>query len=156
LGDPFKAGRDGSQGLAQIIEMHWPLKLTIIMLGSNDFQCMHRNNAWLSAQGSAKLIETIRGAPIELSMPIPEIMLVSPPAIIEPKGEIARKFRGAENRCSGLAEALATIAKEYTVRYFDAGVVADACPVDGIHLDEDQHRLLGKALARTVSAEILQ
>ena len=49
--DPFKAGRDGSQGLAQVIEMHSPLNLVVLMLGSNDFQCMHNNNAWLSAQG---------------------------------------------------------------------------------------------------------
>ncbi len=54
-GDPFKEGRDGSQGLAQAIEMHSPLNLVILMLGSNDFQCTHNNNAWLSAQGTAKL-----------------------------------------------------------------------------------------------------
>jgi len=48
--DPFKEGRDCSQGLAQIVEMHSPLKLVLLMLGSNDFQCTHDNNAWLSAQ----------------------------------------------------------------------------------------------------------
>ena len=36
--DPFKPGRDGSQGLAQVIEMHSPLALIILMLGTNDFQ----------------------------------------------------------------------------------------------------------------------
>jgi lysophospholipase L1-like esterase len=54
--DPFKEGRDGSQGLAQVIEMNSPLKLVILMLGTNDFQCTHENNAWLSAQGTVKLI----------------------------------------------------------------------------------------------------
>ncbi|MCP5006998.1 MAG: GDSL family lipase, partial [Planctomycetes bacterium] len=54
--DPFKEGRDGSQGLAQVIEMNSPLKLVILMLGHNDFQCTHDNNAWLSAQGTQKLI----------------------------------------------------------------------------------------------------
>lgn len=58
--DPFKEGWDGSQGLAQVIEMNSPLKLVILMLGSNDFQCTHHNNAWLSAQGTAKLIQIIR------------------------------------------------------------------------------------------------
>ena len=36
--DPAKEGRDGSQGLAETIEMHSPLKLVILMLGTNDFQ----------------------------------------------------------------------------------------------------------------------
>ena len=31
-GDPFKEGRNGSQGLAQVIEMNSPLKLVILML----------------------------------------------------------------------------------------------------------------------------
>ncbi len=36
--DPYKEGRDGSQGLAQIIEINSPLELVILMLGTNDFQ----------------------------------------------------------------------------------------------------------------------
>lgn len=150
--DPFKEGRDGSQGLAQVIEMHSPLKLVILLLGSNDFQCTHNNNAWLSAQGVAKLIQIIRQAPIEPCMPIPEIMIVAPPPIIKPKGVIADKFAGAENRCIGLAVELEKIAKTHSVSYFDAGKATEASTVDGIHLDEDQHQLLGKAIANAVSA----
>ncbi|MEH6473846.1 MAG: SGNH/GDSL hydrolase family protein, partial [Halopseudomonas sp.] len=86
--DPFKAGRDGSQGLAQVLEMHAPLKLVVLMLGTNDFQATHDNNAWLSGQGTARLINIIRQAPIEPGMPIPEILIVAPPTIIEPKGVI--------------------------------------------------------------------
>jgi len=47
--DPFKDGRDGSQGLSQVIEMCSPLKLVILMLGTNDFQSTHENNAILSS-----------------------------------------------------------------------------------------------------------
>jgi lysophospholipase L1-like esterase len=148
--DPFKEGRDGSQGLAQVIEMHSPLALVILMLGSNDFQCTHNNNAWLSAQGTSKLIQIIRQAPIEPCMPVPEIMIVVPPPIIEPKGVIASKFEGAENRCVGLAAELENIAKEHSVLYFNAGTVTGASTVDGIHLDENQHQLLGKAIANAV------
>ncbi len=127
--DPFKDGRDGSQGLAQVIEMHSPLKLVILLLGSNDFQCTHNNNAWLSAQGTAKLIQIIRQAPVEPGMPIPEIMIVAPPPIIEPKGVIAEKFKNSESRCKGLAEELSKIAKEHSALYF--GSSPDR--VGGIH-----------------------
>jgi lysophospholipase L1-like esterase len=149
--DPFKEGRDGSQGLAQVIEMHSPLKLVILMLGSNDFQCTHNNSAWLSAQGTAKLIQIIRQAPIEPGMPVPHIMVVAPPPIMEPKGVIAMKFEGSEKRCIGLAAELENLAKECSVSFFNAGAVTDASTVDGIHLDENQHQLLGEAIARAVS-----
>ena len=153
-GDPLKEGRDGSRGLAQVIEMHSPLKLVILMLGSNDFQCTHDNNAWLSAQGTAKLIQIIRQAPIEPGMPIPEIMVVAPPPIIRPKGVIANKFEGSEHRCAGLSSELEKIAKENSVHYFDAGTVTEASVVDGIHLDENQHQLLGKEIAHAVSVSL--
>src|SRR6202051_2063169 len=45
--DPFKPGRNGISGLAQRMEMHSPLALVILMLGTNDFQFSHPyNNAW--------------------------------------------------------------------------------------------------------------
>lgn len=149
--DPFKKGRDGSQGLAQVIEMHSPLELVILMLGTNDFQCMHENNAWLSAQGTAKLIEIIRQAPIEPEMSVPKILVIAPPQTIKPKGAIANKFSGSERRNVGLADELEKIAKEYSVYYFDAGSVTKASIVDGIHLDEKQHQILGESIGNTVS-----
>ncbi len=149
--DPYKQGRDGSQGLAQVIEMHSPLKLVIIMLGTNDFQCTHDNNAWLSGQGTAKLINIIRQSPIEPGMPIPEIMIVAPPKITKPKGVIANKFKGAENRDMGLAAELEDVSKAHSTYYFDAGTVTEASAIDGIHLDEHQHQILGEAIANAVS-----
>lgn len=151
--DPFKCGRDGSKGLAQVIEMHSPLKLVILMLGSNDFQCTHQNNAWLSAQGIAKLINIIRQSPIEQDMPIPEIMIVVPPEITEPKGHIKHKFYGAEKRCRGLPTELKKVATQLSVIYFDAGTVTESSKVDGIHLDEPQHEVLGNAIAKAVLDE---
>ena len=145
--DPFKPGRDGSEGLAQAIEKHSPLRLVIVMLGTNDFQCMHNNNAWLSAQGTAKLVNIIRQAPIEPGMPIPDILIVAPPKITLPKGPIADKFRDAQERDIGLALELEQVAKLHSSLFFDAGSVTPASLVDGIHLDAAQHRVLGRAIA---------
>jgi lysophospholipase L1-like esterase len=104
----------------------------------------------MSAQGTAKLVQIIRQAPIEPGMDIPEIMIVAPPKIIEPKGVIANKFIGAEKRCVGLSSELENVAKEQSTMFFDSATVTDASTVDGIHLDEDQHRLLGKAIASAI------
>lgn len=148
--DPFKNGRDGSQGLSELIEICSPLKLVILMLGTNDFQCTHDLDSWMSAQGTAKLVQIIRQAPIEPGMPAPEIMIVAPPEIIEPKGVLANKFQGANARSVGLSIELEKIAKEQSTMFFDTASVTEASKVDGIHLDEDQHRLLGEAIARDI------
>ena len=145
--DPFKEGRNGLVGLGQRIEINSPLKWVILMLGTNDFQMMHDNNAWSSSQGIASLVTAIKSAPIEPTMPKPEIMIVTPPLIQEPKGPIAAKFEGGHLKCEGLGQAYAAVAKELGCHFFDAQSVTSSSEVDGIHLDKSQHHLLGKAIA---------
>jgi lysophospholipase L1-like esterase len=148
--DPFKAGRNGLIGLAQRIEIHSPLALVMLMLGNNDFQSMHPHTAWHAAQGIATLVNAIRQAPIEPDMPIPPILVIAPPPIQSPRGPLARKFTDAASKSAGLADAYREIAEALGCHYFDAGGVTAASRVDGIHLDADQHLLLGKALAEFV------
>jgi len=149
--DPFKPGRNGLNGLEQRIEINSPLRLVILMLGTNDFQSMHANNAWHSAQGMAALVDAVRRAPIEPGMPVPEILIVAPPAFQKPKGTIAPKFQGAEDKSPGLAAAYEAVARERGCGFFDAGKVTTTSSVDGVHLDAVQHRTLGRALAETVT-----
>lgn len=79
--DPFKPGRKGLEGLAQRVEVNSPLSLVILMLGTNDFQFSHPyNDAGTAAQGIAMLVDAIRKAPIEPGMPVPPVLIVSPPA----------------------------------------------------------------------------
>jgi lysophospholipase L1-like esterase len=149
--DPFKPGRNGRLGLAQRIEIHSPLSLVILMLGTNDFQFAHPfNDAWSAAQGIAALVNEIRNAPIEPGMPVPPILIVCPPEIRSPKGSIAPKFRGAKERCAGLAGAYRQVASDLQCSFFDAGSVTASSEVDGVHLDANQHIKLGNALAEVV------
>jgi lysophospholipase L1-like esterase len=150
--DPFKPGRNGATGLAQRMEIHSPLALVILMLGTNDFQFSHPyNNAWSAAQGVGTLVNEIRKAPIEPGMPTPEVLIVCPPLISMPKGPLADKFSGAEKRCIGLGEAYRAMCSEFGCHFFDAASVTASSRVDGIHLDADQHAALGTALADVVA-----
>lgn len=150
--DPFKPGRNGIVGLAQRMEMHSPLALVILMLGTNDFQFSHPyNNAWSAAQGIATLVSEIRKAPIEPGMPVPPVLVVCPPPIRRPRGVLADKFSSAEARCVGIADAYRGVCSELGCRFFDAGGVTSSSRVDGIHLDADQHVALGTALADVVA-----
>jgi len=150
--DPYKPGRNGLLGLAQRIEIHSPLKLVILMLGTNDFQSMHEYNAWHSSQGIAALVSAIRTAPIEPGMPVPPILVIAPPPIRIPKGPIAAKFMGGENKCLGLAEAYKKVCQELECFFFDSNSIITSSDIDGVHLDATQHLVLGKALAKVVAS----
>jgi len=146
--DPFKPGRNGKEGLAQRIEMHSPLALVMLMLGTNDFQFSHPyNNAWSSAQGIGALVAEIRSAPIEPGMPVPPVLIVCPPRIRAPRGGIAPKFSGAELRCNGFAAEYERVAADLGCHFFDAETATPVSAIDGVHLDADGHSKLGRALA---------
>jgi lysophospholipase L1-like esterase len=149
--DPFKPGRNGLAGVEQRIEMHSPLALVIVMLGTNDFQSMHRHTAWHSAEGVAAIVRAIRRAPIEPGMPVPEVLVVAPPPVRDPRGPIGPKFVGADEPTAGLGAALARVADELGCGFFDAASVTTSSTVDGVHLDADQHATLGRALADVVA-----
>jgi lysophospholipase L1-like esterase len=150
--DPFKPGRNGLVGLEQRIEVNSPLPLLILMLGTNDFQSIHQNAAWQSSQGVAALVRAIRRAPIEPGMPVPRVLVVAPPPIRTPAGEMAQKFAGGPEKAAGVGEAYQRVAAELECAFFDAGWVIHASEVDGVHLDADQHEVLGRELAPVVSS----
>jgi len=149
--DSVKPGRNGLDGLSQRIEVNSPLALVIVMLGTNDFQFNHDHNASDAARGMRELINAIRSAPIEPGMPIPEILVIAAPAITSPKGDIAAKFKDAEKKCVGLADAYRHLCDEMKCYFIDAGMITNSSTVDGVHLDLEQHEILGKALAETVA-----
>ena len=150
--DPVKPGRSGLVGLAQRIEIHSPLALVVLMLGTNDFQSMHDHNAQHAAQGMAALISAIRTAPIEPGMPVPPILVVAPPPILTPKGTMAEKFAGGDKKCVGLAAAYQMVCEKVGCHFFDAGSIVSSSKVDGVHLDLEEHLLLGKKMAQVVEA----
>jgi lysophospholipase L1-like esterase len=149
--DPLKPGRNGLHGLGQRIEVNSPLDLVVVMLGTNDFQASHQNDARASAQGLSGIVRAIRSAPLEPGMPVPAVLVVAPPALGVAKGAIAGKFNGADARCRGMADAYRQVAEAEACAFFDAGSVTGSSIVDGVHLDADQHERLGRALVSEVA-----
>ncbi len=149
--DPFKPGRSGLAGLEQRIEACAPLALVVVALGTNDFQYVHQTDAWHSAEGIAALIRAIRSAPIEPGMPVPPVLVLAPPPLDNPRGPIAAKFLGGDRKCIGMAAAYSAVAEREGCAFFDAASVTTSSRVDGVHLDADQHAVLGRALAPVVS-----
>jgi len=148
--DPFKPGRKGIEGLQQRIEIYSPLALIVLMLGTNDFQSMHQHNAGHAAQGVASLVDAIRTSPVEPGMPIPEILILAPPLIETPKGDIAPKFEGGGDKCVGLANAYQQVASELNCPFIDTRNFISASKVDGVHLDAEHHIKLGEALTPVI------
>jgi lysophospholipase L1-like esterase len=148
--DSVRPGRNGLIGLSQRIEVNSPLSLVILMLGTNDFQANHKHTALDAKNGMRALINEIRNTNLEPGMEMPAILVVAPPPILEPKGDIATKFKDAGKKCVGLADLYQDLCQELQCHFFDAASVTTSSKVDGVHFDIDQHLTFGNAITEFI------
>jgi len=148
--DDHTAGEDrnGARVLPTLLGTHSPLDLVIILLGSNDMKPWVHGNPFAARQGMARLLKIVRGHAYPLDAAAPEILLVSPPQLTRTRNiEFAEMFAGGDKGSQKLAELYAGLADETGCGFFDAGSVAVTTPLDGVHLDAENTRKIGEALA---------
>ena len=142
------ADRNGARLLPTILTSHAPLDLVIFMLGSNDMKPWVHGNALAAKQGMQRLIDIVRGNDYPLDCPAPQILVVAPPAVsATDNAEFSEMFAGGDTVSKRLAPFYAALAGENGCAFFDAGTVAATTPLDGVHLDAENTRNLGRALA---------
>lgn len=151
------AFRNGFGYIEPCIRTHLPLDMVCVMLGSNDLK-LPGQTAGTIASNAARVLAKARdvndskypgnGCRYVLMAPV----LVSGRLADGPFGwefcddapEISKGFR----------QAFALEAERCGFLYFDASRYADPGPIDGLHLDEENHRRLGEAFAGWLAEQL--
>ena len=145
------ADRNGARLLPTILSSHSPLDLIVIMLGSNDMKPWIHGSALAAKQGMSRLIDIVRGHDYPMDAPAPLILVVAPPVVSRTtNAEFKEMFAGGDKASMRLSGFYAALADEAGCGFFDAGRVAETTPVDGVHLDAENTRAIGRALAPVV------
>jgi lysophospholipase L1-like esterase len=102
-------------------------------------------------QGMRRLVVIVRGHDYPLEQPEPRILLVAPPSVSRTENaDFKAMFAGGDAASKHLAPLYARLADEAGCGFFDAGSVAATSPLDGVHLDAENTRRIGAALAPVV------
>jgi lysophospholipase L1-like esterase len=145
------ADRNGARLLPTILGTHAPLDVVIIMLGANDMKPWIHGNPLAAKQGMARLVSIVMGYDHGIDYPSPQILLVSPPVVSRTaNAEYKDMFAGGDKASQELAPLYAALADEVGCGFFDAGSVAETTPLDGVHLDAENTRKIGHAIAPIV------
>jgi lysophospholipase L1-like esterase len=151
--DEYVAGadRNGVRILPTVLMTHAPLDLVVIMLGANDMKPWIHGNPVAAKQGMERLIHIVRSHDYPFDWQPPKILLVSPPAVSRTdNAEFKEMFAGGDAASQRLARLYAELAGLTGCGFFDAGSVAKTTPLDGVHLDAENTRAIGRALAPVV------
>lgn len=152
---PYAPGRSGAQMLGPLLESHAPIDMVIIMLGTNDLQESLGLSARHSASGMWTLIDiAIRSLAGPGGTP-PQVLVISPPHIVEPRGFMGVFYENREEESRELARHLERIAERAGAGFFDAAAVVQPGQADGVHLDLAGNAELGPAVAAVVRSMLV-
>ena len=144
--DPIEPHRRGLDYLPPCLRSHAPLDLVIISLGCNDLKARFNAGPAMIAAGVERLVTTAKDEPVGPGGRAPRILLVAPPPCAK-LTNFAEMFEGAAEKSRLLGARYAEVAERQRVGFVDAGQFIQASPLDGIHLEADQHAVLGRVLA---------
>jgi lysophospholipase L1-like esterase len=147
--DPLEPHRNGRKLLLPTLLTHQPLDLVIIMLGTNDLKRRMNASPADIAQGAGVLVDIVAASGCGADGRAPQALLVCPAPIAE-VDPFDDEFEGGTEKSRQLASHFAAIAEARSCAFLDAGALISSSDVDGIHLDEPQHAVLGVAIAERV------
>ena len=150
--DPIEEDRCGKTFLPVALMTHQPLDLVIIKLGTNDLKRRFNQTAYTISKGAGLLVEKIQSrADTGVNGQAPQVLLVCPAPVFEVP-PLLEMFAGAQEKSKQLAGYFQQRAEELGCHYMNAGEIITSSMIDGIHLEAEQHRLLGEAFAEHVKA----
>ncbi len=149
--DPLYGFTSGLSFIEVVLNTHKPIDLFIILLGTNDLKPRYNLSAYEIADGVGRLVQIVKSSDAGPDNKPPEILLIAPPPILKAKPSFWYEFMGdSVEKSKMLGEQYKRIADEYGVNFLNAGDIISSSTLDGIHWDENAHRVLGIKVAKMI------
>ena len=144
LESPHKAGKNGAKYLFSCLETHKPLDLIILSLGKNDLKAKYNTTPESICDGIEACLQIIYEEGKTISGETPKIILVSPCIIQEKErlrfGKKEIDFLGAKGKSEKLGKMYLKIVEKHNIDFLDLAQYVKVSEIDGVHLDENEHR----------------
>jgi lysophospholipase L1-like esterase len=147
--DPIEEWRNGKTYILPCLWSHKPIDLVTIMLGTNDLKERFSVSAYDIAAAAGTLVDITQRSAAGPNGNAPQVLLIAPP-VVGKLTDYAEMFEDAVAKSKKFAEHYRRVAQTFRCHFLDSAPIITSSELDGIHLDSDQHRKLGLAVARRV------
>ena len=156
--DPSEGEKNGLTYIGPCLETHTPFDVLIIMLGSNDCKRKFSYSAMDIAGEMQILIEKVKAYNEFRCQNSFKTVLVSPPLISDAiKDSWLGDSFGYENAIKlskELSDWYRKLSQMYGTEFIDAADHVKVSDADGVHMDADNQRKLGKILAEFIKSNL--
>lgn len=154
LEDPIEGplvSRSGIRYLPPCLASHMPVRVFVLMLGTNDLKRRFGLEAVDIVQGIDQILTYALRVGASADPPMRALLVA--PVPIDPVGDGAILFEDGARKSRGLAPGCERLAEKHGCGFIDAGDHCAVSPIDGVHLDEVAHRQLGLAIAAAIGRQ---
>ncbi|GAA6154269.1 GDSL-type esterase/lipase family protein [Pseudoteredinibacter isoporae] len=145
---------NGARLLPQAIAREMPLDLVILALGTNDLKAEFERDVEHIAEAIMSLVALVNASDYGIAYEYlaPKVLIVTPALIGDiPNEDFRAAFSGAAEKSRALPDAIKQAVSADNIAVVDsAEIVGVSAAVDGLHLDLQQHKILGNYIATTV------
>lgn len=144
---------NGMTSLPAVLSENLPLDLVIVMLGTNDANSRHKNNAKAIANDLEEMTRLIQAGEWQSNTQFktPKVLIIVPP--LQPdETAYGDAFNGAEKITKELPLLLKEKCRLLGAEYLNSQDFVKGIPgqIDRAHLSSEQHKLLGEAASEKV------
>ena len=149
--DPVEGDKAGKRHLLPCLQSHAPLDLVILMLGTNDLKKRFSAPPCDIAAGAGVLMDIIQASNAGRGGSAPALLLLAPPPLAATSTTaFGGMFAGGAEKSWELGKLYKEAAHIRNCPFIDTGAIIRSSEIDGIHLEEKEHRVLGEAVAQEV------
>ncbi|KGR85004.1 GDSL-type esterase/lipase family protein [Lysinibacillus odysseyi] len=153
MDDPLFEGLNGLMYITPCLKSHSPIKLVIIMLGTNDTKERFGLTSYNIAQGIMRVVEKAKHSLSGVNAESPNILVICPPRIGEKyRQSIVGDAMGDQcaEKSAQLGQYLKTMTEQAMVPYLDASSIP-MNEVDYMHLTKEGHKQLAQLVFDKIS-----
>lgn len=145
--DPINGYKSGKEYLIPCLESHKPLDLVIIWLGTNDLKHRFSLTAFDIAEGAGALVKIVQNSDVGPSGIAPEVILIAPPKLGKLSEDGTMEFNGGVEKSNQFSKQYKRVSDLVGCIFSDLSEIVISSDIDGVHLDPEAHRKIGKNLA---------
>lgn len=152
----FLPHRNGLEQFDGIFGSHLPIDLVVLALGTNDCNRVGTLAPNEIVSSYKEYLLKIEWWCKHLNFPHPKIMLLAPPVVNEEAARVSFRdwFDGGSAKTAQLPGLMEQFANSHNLLFFDSAKIVKVSPLDGIHLDVENNRVLGANLAKYIKENI--
>lgn len=147
---PGRPYRNGLKLFPASLESHYPIDIVIFMLGANDTKIQFNKTAEEITEGMRQLVCVAKESDKGSGESAPKIIILSPLPIIKVKNLHPQFDNEAIEKSKALASLYKKMSEQEKCEFVDVALIASASQIDGIHIEEEDQKLLASVLAEKV------